>query len=220
MKDEKIVWPCALPLSVKTALLNSAQLHVLDTNDCLVLGKGNMNGLFYVMEGLVVAGIPNLTKSCPFVVFKAGDWFGGTVIYNGSDFQYRIASVECSKIVFIPDQVIRDTAEIHPELYKLLYLVTSERARAALEMLFASSGMQLTQKVAYFLLEVSKRFPRVAGAKPMISMSQTMLAQMLGLSRLSLNQQLHLLEQKNIIAVERKKVYIIDAALLESLTAI
>jgi CRP-like cAMP-binding protein len=218
MKHDNLLWPCKLPYAAKAALLDAAQLHTLDMDDYLVLGKGNMNGLFYVMRGIVIAGIPNLAKSTPFVLFKAGEWFGGTVIYNGADFQYRITSVEASRIVFIPGHAIRDAAENHRELFRLLYLVTSERARATLEMLFVSSGMTLTQKVAYFLLEVAKRFPRVAGATPMISMSQTMLAQMLGLSRLSLNRQLHLLAEKNIIAIERKKVFIVDVPLLESLS--
>jgi CRP-like cAMP-binding protein len=220
MKDDDLLWPCKLPCAARAALLNAAQFHTLHTDDHLSLGRGSMNGLFYVMRGIVVAGIPNLAKSSPFVLFKAGEWFGGTVIYNGADFQYRITSLEASRIVFIPGKVIRDTAENHRELFRLLYLVTSERARVTLEMLFASSGMTLTQKVAYFLLEVAKRFPRVAGATPMISMSQTMLARMLGLSRLSLNRQLHLLAEQNIIAIERKKVFIVDLPLLESLTAI
>jgi CRP-like cAMP-binding protein len=220
MKDEKVLWPCELPEPVKNALLRSAQLRTLGPDEHTVFGRGAANGLFYMLRGMVVVGIPNLSKSSPFVVFNAGDWFGGTVIYKDSDFLYRIASIEDSRILFIPDQVIRDAANQHPELYKLLYLITVDHARETVDMLFASSGMQLTQKVAYFLLQVSKRFPRVAGAKPMISMSQTTLAQMLGMSRLTLNQQLHLLEQKNVIAIERKKVYIIDAVLLQAMTAI
>ncbi len=220
MKYDDLVWPCELPDAARAALSKSAQIHALDMDDYLVLGRGHMNGLFYVMRGIVVAGIPNLAKSTPFVLFKAGDWFGGTVIYNGADFQYRITSVEDSRIVFIPGHVIRDAAENHHELFRLLYLVTSKRARATLEMLFVSSGMTLTQKVAYFLLEVAKRFPRVVGATPMISMSQTLLAQMLGVSRLSLNRQLHLLAENNIIAIERKKVFIVDVPMLESMTAI
>ena len=82
------------------------------------------------------------------------------------------------------------------------------------------TGMTLTQKIAYFLLEISKRLPQISGTKPMISMSQNMLAPMLGLSRLTLNQQLHLLEQKGIISVGRKKVCILDVAALETLAGI
>jgi CRP-like cAMP-binding protein len=70
-----------------------------------------------------------------------------------------------------------------------------------------------------FLLEVSRRFPQVAGAMPMISMSQTTLAQVLGLSRITLNQQLHTLEKRNIIGTERRTVHILDVPALIALAS-
>jgi CRP/FNR family transcriptional regulator, cyclic AMP receptor protein len=216
MKTEEIQWPCDLPESIKNSLLSSAYLYSLESGEHLVLGKGEANGLFYLLQGLVIVGIPDLSKSSPFVILKAGDWIGGTVIFKDSDFLYKIASIEYSKIIFIPDTVIRDTANICPELFKLLYLVVVDHARESVGMLTASAGMKMPQKVAYFLLEVAKRFPQVAGAHSMISMSQAMLAQMLGLSRLTLNQQLRALEKKNLVAIERKAIHILNVGALEA----
>jgi CRP-like cAMP-binding protein len=77
--------------------------------------------------------------------------------------------------------------------------------------------MMRGQKVAYFLKKMSERSPNIFGAKPMISMSQNVLAQMLGLSRLSLGQQLHDLEQRKVIRVEWKRIYILDVPALQEL---
>jgi CRP/FNR family transcriptional regulator, cyclic AMP receptor protein len=219
MEAQDIQWPCELHETTKRLLLHSAQIRLVESDDFLLMGKGIENGLFYLIRGIAVIGNISLSKSCPFTIFRTGEWFGGLSVFKEPEFLFRITSINPSRILFIPYKAVRAAAETNPEVYKFLYMMTADHARETIQILFASSGMPLTQKVAYFLLEVSRRFPQVAGAKPMISMSQTTLAQMLGLSRITLNQQLHLLEKRNIICTERRTVHILDVPALIALAS-
>jgi CRP/FNR family transcriptional regulator, cyclic AMP receptor protein len=217
LRENEIRWPCKLPDALKSLILASAKTHILEDNDYLLMGKDVENGLIHVIQGMVVVANTNLSRPCPFVVFKPGTWFGGLNVFNESHFLFKIISINRSKIIFIPHPAIRGAAKLSSDVYKFLYLMTVDNARETIEKLLASQGMQLIQKIPYLLLELSKCFPHVAGTKPMISMSQSRLAMALGISRITLNQQLHLLEQKRIIGIERKKVYLLDSPALEEL---
>jgi CRP-like cAMP-binding protein len=139
-----------------------------------------------------------MPKSSPWVLFKLGDWFGGSLIDDTSFlFRARASCIEHAEIVSFSENLLKDLAETYNEIYKLLYMVNRTRANEITQMLFACTGLTLSQRVAFFLLAISKKFPHVAGAKLRISISQTTLAHALGLSRPKLNQQLHFLEQKN-----------------------
>jgi CRP-like cAMP-binding protein len=216
-KAGEIKWPCELSTHFKGLLLSAAQPQVLATDQELVLGKNGLNGLYYVVDGPVYISTYSTSKTCPFMIIQPRDWFGSTLVYKIPDFSYKLGTFDVSRILFIPDQFIRDHAQDHPEVYKFLYFMDLDHNLDTIDMLWASLGMMRGQKVAYFLKKMSERSSHIFGAKPMISMSQNLLAQMLGLSRLSLGQQLSDLEQRKVIRVERKRIYILDVPALQGL---
>ena len=220
MNKSSILWPCDLSDSVKNALFDAAQIIHLEPDGYLLIGRDANNGLCCITKGLVVLHILDMRKPTPSLVFKTGDWFGGSLIDDTSfRFQVKVSCIDHAEIVCIPEPVIKAMAAKHPEIYKLLFMVTRARANENTEMLFAATGLTLQQKVAFFLLSISKKFPHVPGAKPRISISQNMLAQALGLSRSKLNKQLQLLEHEGIISVERMNIHILDIPLLETMIA-
>jgi CRP-like cAMP-binding protein len=216
-KVGEINWPCELSMPFKGLLLNAAQPHLLCAEHELVLGKNGLNGLYYVIDGPVYISTCSASKTCPFMIIQPKDWFGSTLVYKVPDFSYKLGSFEESRILFIPAQFIKDHAQDHAEIYKFMYFMDLDHNLDTIDMLWASLGMMRGQKVAYFLKKMSERSAHIFGAKPMISMSQNVLAQMLGLSRLSLGQQLHDLEQRNVIRVEWKRIYILDMTALQQL---
>lgn len=220
MDTKEIFWPHELPGHTKVLLQHLATTRSFEPGEFFLMGRGIDNGYCYLRQGLMVLGIDGVATSSPFAIFKAGDWFGGTTLNGDPDFIYRIGAIEPSSLLFIPDQSLRDAAIADSDIYKLLYLTSATHANNAIDLLFAATSLSLPQKIAYFLYKISKRFPQVEGAKPAISMSQATLAQLLGLSRLTLNQQLQILEQNGVISVARKKVYILNLAALENLAGI
>ena len=168
------------------------------------------------MHGVIIGGINEFQKPAPLVVFKEGIWFGASILYREPDFQYQFATLDYAEILHIPGSKIKELAAIYPEIYKLLYFITSERAHETIDTLFASFAMSITQKVVYFLLKLSQRYLRVTGTRPMLSISQSKFAKILGLSRPKLNQELQSLERLGAISIARKRIYISDLPALES----
>lgn len=216
-KTGEVSWPCELSAPLKALLLHAAQPQVLGRDQEWVLGKNGLNGLYYVIDAPVYVSSNSTSETCPFMIIQPKDWFGSTLVYKTPDFSYKLGSFDVSKILYIPDRFIRDHAVDHPEIYKFLYFMDVDHNLDTIDTLWASLGMMREQKVAYFLNKMSERPGHTFGSKPMISMSQNMLAQMLGLSRLSLGQQLHELEQQRIIRVEWKRIYILDVPALQEL---
>jgi CRP-like cAMP-binding protein len=220
VKADDITWPCELPSSIRNLLQTSATKRSFDIGEHFLMGQGAENGLCFLSHGVMVLGINSFEKSSPFAIFKRGDWFGGSTFIRDPDFLYRIAAIEPSTVCFFPDRMLREAAGRHLEIYKLLFLATTNHTNDAIDLLFASTGMTQGQKVAYFLLKIARSFPQVAGTAPVIPISQTALAQLLGLSRLTLNQQLHALVQIGIIEIRRRKVFIMNMKALEALAGV
>lgn len=217
MQMNTIVWPCELSANFKNTLMRSARICILDKDHQIVIGDGGMNGLFYALEGLVVLGIEESTNTSPLCLLKPQQWFGATLIYKKPDFRYQFFSFDYAKLLFIPEEIVQNMANQHPEIYKFLYFSSLHRLTENIDFLWITAGMPVSQRVAYLLLKVSECFPTVTGARPMIPLSQTVLSKALGISRLSLSQALQRLKEKKIISIERKSIYIVNTPAVETL---
>ena len=134
MKKSSIVWPCELPDQIKQQLLDRAQTYSLKPDDHLLSGKDANNGLFYAMSGLVILSIIDMDKSAPWVIFKPGDWWGGSLFDTpGFRFQVKVSCIDHAELLCISEPVLRDMAVKHLEIYKLLYMVTRTRANEMTE---------------------------------------------------------------------------------------
>ena len=205
------------------ALLACASLQSTDAGT-LLFQKGDAGDcLFGVLEGRVKIFVLSGTgREVVLNIMGPGDVFGEIALLDGSP---RTASAETAcpaRLLRIEKAAFWNLLAERPAATQMIMAVLCERLRWVSEAyegaLFHQLSSRLAQKI--LLLAASFGVAEEAGCRVSFNVSQADLAQMLGVSRERINEQIRLWTGRGLLTMNQGKLVVCDADSLEKIALV
>ncbi|MCI1964535.1 MAG: Crp/Fnr family transcriptional regulator [Oscillospiraceae bacterium] len=139
--------------------------------------------------------------------FESGDVFGAAGLFGSSDcYVSEIAAVRCSRVLFLPQSLLRDLFYREPRIAENYISFLSGRIRYLNTCIDHFTGGSAEVRLAQFLFTLEK------GEKGTVKLpySLTQLSDTLGIGRASLYRAFHALTEKKLILRNGRLVEILD----------
>ncbi|MBN9558933.1 MAG: Crp/Fnr family transcriptional regulator [Alphaproteobacteria bacterium] len=204
-------WFASQPESLKQALLARAQTSEIAAGQWIYGSGDELNGLYGVISGsvhLLVTASGQETRLLEIV--PAGQFFGQAARFGGGPRLVTAIAGERSTLFFVPHQALREIAATQPDVWpnftELLY------GQLAAALILASLALSLPPRlrVAARLAVLASWFGSTGKKETQLSVTQSQLGEMTGLSRKTVNTHLRTLEDSGIIACDYARIVVRD----------
>jgi CRP-like cAMP-binding protein len=176
-----------LPEHMSSGLLVSAAPRHLSADEVLFLADDPGDGFYRVDEGLLKVTIESASGAERILaILGPGSIVGDLSIVDGKPRSATVTALRECKLRFVSRGAFEDYANKHPEIYKYLTKLLSERLRDTDRIIAAGSFLPLKGRVARALLDLAHAFGNdVGGGRVVIrqKLSQGDLAAMAGIAR-------------------------------------
>lgn len=140
--------------------------------------------------------------------FEAKDLFPEFLYFTGrQNYGYYLIAEKKSAVVWIPTHVMEEMLQEEPQLMHALLLYISERGLKNQLYLNCLNYQTIRGRIAFWIVGMHNLAPSQSICVPC---SQQMLANMLHVSRASLNQELKQMEKEGIFRIEKRELMNID----------
>ena len=201
-------WFSAQKPALRAAILARARIARVDGGQW-IYGTGDaLNGLYGVLEGTVhlLMTLPDGETRLLDVV-SSGQFFGQPARFGGGPRLVTAIAGEASRLLHVPDQALADIAREQPDVWRnfagLLY------GQLAGALMLAGILLHLPPP-----RRVAARLALLAQARDTVHVTQDQLAEMVGLSRKTVNGHLRSLEKRGVIACAYGQIRIRDLSRL------
>jgi CRP/FNR family transcriptional regulator, cyclic AMP receptor protein len=187
-------WFAALPAALKSALVTQGRIVEVARGQWLYGAGDALNGLYAVLDGGVDVMMSTITQEDVLVdIASAGRVFSQA---SGPRLVTVLAN-EDSRLLFVPDHVLREIARGHPDMWRSLTDLLYEQLSNALQLAVHMIRLPPKARVAARLLFLAGSD---AGDGSAVHVTQSQLAELTGLSRKTVNGHLAALAKRNLIA--------------------
>jgi CRP-like cAMP-binding protein len=167
--------------------------------------------LFAILQGRVkISSFSEDGKEMIFTILESGDFFGETALLDGQNRSATCTAIEYCQLVVIERQSFTSYLRKYPDFAIHLLSLLSQRLRKKDEQMEEVSFFQLPTRLARKLLLLAEEHGDVVGSKIEISMniSQNELANMVCVSRESVNKQLNQWVKEGLISLSPRLIVI------------
>ena len=181
----------------------------------VIYGKGDPgDSLFAVVTGIVQISAPSVEgKDTVFAQLAAGEIVGEIALLDGRPRSADVAAVTDCELMVINRRDFVPLIHDHPELAFRLIDILCEKLRRTNDQVERVTFLDLPTRLAKVLIQLVQS--SAEGRK--ISVTQSALGQMIGMSRESTNKQLRNWEERNWVRLERGSIVVVA---LDRLTAV
>jgi CRP/FNR family transcriptional regulator, cyclic AMP receptor protein len=176
-----------LPDHLSSGLLSAATPRHLSPDEVLFLADDPGDGFYRVDEGLLKVSIASASGAERILaILGPGSIVGDLSIVDGKPRSATVTALRDCKLRFVSRAAFEAFAGTHPEVYKYLTVLLSERLRDTDRIIAAGSFLPLKGRVARALLDLAHAFGNnVGGGRIVIrqKVSQGDLAAMAGIAR-------------------------------------
>jgi CRP-like cAMP-binding protein len=179
-----------------------------------IYGKGDPgDSLFAVITGTVQISVPSVDgKDTVFAQLAVGEIVGEVALLDGRPRSADVAAVTDCELMVINRRDFVPLIHDHPELAFRLIDILCEKLRRTNDQVERVTFLDLPTRLAKVLIQLVQS---AEGRK--ISVTQSALGQMIGMSRESTNKQLRNWEERNWVRLERRCIVVVA---LDKLTAL
>ena len=198
---------------LRAALLARARVARVDAGQW-IYGTGDaLNGLYGVLEGTVqmLLTLPDGETRLLDVV-QSGQFFGQPARFGGGPRLVTAIAGAPSRLLHVPDQALADIARGEPEIWRNFAALLYGQLAGALQLAGVLIHLPPRRRVAARLALLALGTDRVA-------VTQSQLAEMIGLSRKTVNGHLRALERSGAIGLEYGHIAVHDRRRLEAMGA-
>lgn len=208
-------WFAALSPPLQTALIDAAVIRAVPRGRW-IYGSGDVpRGLYAVLEGtaLVYVALPHAEDVLVHAT-GTGEIFGHAAQIARAPRLATVLAARPSTFLFLSERALAGIAERHPELWQHLTRLLYEQLGEALMLLAQTLSQPVPSRLATRLLQLSRSGP---GHDAPIGLSQSQLAELLGVSRKAINQWLTAWARQHIIALRYRQITVLDVERLRIL---
>jgi CRP-like cAMP-binding protein len=176
--------------------------------------------LFAILHGRVkISSFSEDGKEMIFTILESGNFFGETALLDGQNRSATCTAIEDCQMVVVERRSFTSYLEKHPAFAIHLLSLLSQRLRKKDEQMEEISFFQLPVRLARKLLALAEEHGDVVGSKIEIAMniSQHELANMVCVSRESVNKQLSLWVRDGLISLSPRLIVIEDSGRLHQI---
>ncbi|HEY4343880.1 MAG TPA: Crp/Fnr family transcriptional regulator [Parvibaculum sp.] len=213
-------WFAALPPALAEGILREGRIQHLDGGATIYREGDPANGLYALIEGEIrVIQTTAEGRSALLLVAGAGAWFGESSMLDGKERHSdaiafgKVAILQLTPAVFA--RLTRDETAHYACFVQLLGI----QYRRAIDYIINTASLPLPVRLAQRLTSFGRGHGRktAAGLVIDLKLSQTDLANTLGVSRQTLNRQLKKFEAEGLISVGYAELTLRKPAVLERL---
>lgn len=147
--------------------------------------------------------------------FEEGESFPEFLYLTGRrQYTYMLYVEKRASVTWIPLLVLEEMLTEQPQILSALLLYVSQRGLKNQLYLNCLNYQTIRERIAYWILGIQNMN---SGKEILLPRSQTILANMLHVSRASLNQELKQMQREGYFRVEKEKIYDLDAEKLTEL---
>lgn len=175
-----------------------------------------INSFGIVLDGILkaVSHTVNGDELCN-AYFEKNDIFPELLYFSGKRYYtYTLVAAKKSTVAWIPVEILEEMLERDNLLMYSLLLYISQRGLKDQLYLNCLNYQTIRERIAYWIVGMNDT---VAGAAIPMPVSQSVMANMLHVSRSSLNQELKLMEKEGFFSIQGQEMHIKDVERLQEM---
>lgn len=214
---EQDPWFSACPPGLQDGLIAHAQIITVAEGDYLCRRGDPANGLFCLIEGRlrISGGAGDQEREAILAIIEAPYWFGELELFDDQPRRQDSRAEEPVRVLNVPQDALKAMLEGEPRYWREIGQLAASKTRLAFKALADSATGSSLTRVARRILTIFDSHSLHAGApRTQLSASQEQLAQMLGMSRQTVNVHLGKLEKQEVIRRRYGGIDVLDPAKL------
>jgi CRP/FNR family transcriptional regulator, cyclic AMP receptor protein len=202
-----------LPEKIIQEIAASAHLKIFEKDEIVFFEGEACSGLHILQAGTVklYRQAPN-GRELILKVLESGSSFNEVPVFDGGVNPVNVAAMKRSSIWIISPQAIQKLMSNHPEVARAIIAKLAGNLRSMIQMAEELAFFQVTHRLARLLKMQLEEFPERG---EIIRLPQNELASRLGTVREVVARALRELERGGVLEIERRRIIVRDAKLLE-----
>lgn len=195
-------------------LAGASRVMTVAKGEDLFLEGDACRGMFLLLSGTMkVYRAAASGREQIIALESAGGVIAELPLLDGQAYPASCAAMEESRLLLVPRAAFEEMLRRKPELALGVLRVLGERLRHLVTLVDELSLLEVPQRLAKYLLDLRDR----RGAEFALSLSNQEIASRLGTVREIVSRNLHRLEQQGAIAIDGRKIRILDEQALHDL---
>ncbi|MDO7192089.1 Crp/Fnr family transcriptional regulator [Acinetobacter nosocomialis] len=205
-------WFSVLPEAFQNFILEYGKQITFEKNSYIFRAQDKFNGIYTVLEGSISLGYVDVNgNEALSAIAEPIMWFGEISLIDHEPRSHDAIALKKSTVLHIPAKPLNDLLKDNPYYWYYFARLTSQKLRYVFLEQIAIQTRSLSQRLAQRLLFILEGYGNhLIVQERQIHISQDQLANMLTVSRQTINHELNLLEKQNIIKISFRKIEILD----------
>lgn len=188
-------WFGACAPALRDELLRLARTRSLASGESLFARGGEAEGLCCVIAGALSIGALNAEGHSALLAYlEPYQWFGEISLIDGRPRTHDAVADGPSQVLVVPREALLAWLEVHPAMWRELARLACRKLRVLFVVVEELAQLPLEERVWRRLQLVAQGYGSREQPRRHIRLAQEVLAQMLGVSRQSINKALKTLE--------------------------
>lgn len=215
-------WFSQLPPALRQALLEDGSLRRLVAGETLFARGDRFDGLYCVASGTMqIHASGESGKAALLGLLEPGTWFGEICLFDGLPRTHDARAVSATTLWHVPRASLERHLAQQPAWWQAFGQLLAAKTRQAFNYVEEAQLLPPAARIARRLAAIAHGYgnlPEPAQATQRVRIPQEQLAQMLGLSRQTVNHALRELEARGLLRLEYGGIELLDLPALEALT--
>lgn len=196
--------------------------HIVEKNAAIFSAQDCFDGVYGVLDGSISLGYIDVNgNEAIAAIAEPIMWFGEISLIDQQPRSHDAIALKKSVVLQIPAQPLHDFLLQNPYYWYYFALLTSQKLRYVFLEQIAIQTQSISQRLAQRLLFILEGYGNRSFIQDFhIQISQDQLANMLTVSRQTVNQELNLFEKQGVIRLGFKKIEVIDLDRLRKLATV
>ncbi|EKF44896.1 TPA: Crp/Fnr family transcriptional regulator [Acinetobacter nosocomialis] len=205
-------WFSVLPETFQKFILEYGKQITFEKNSYVFHAQDEFDGIYTVLEGSISLGYVDVNgNEALSAIAEPIMWFGEISLIDHEPRSHDAIALKKSTVLHIPAKPLNDLLKDNPYYWYYFARLTSQKLRYVFLEQIAIQTRSLSQRLAQRLLFILEGYGNhLIVQERQIHISQDQLANMLTVSRQTINHELYLLEKQNIIKISFRKIEILD----------
>lgn len=193
---------------------------VIEKNTAVFHAQDQFDGVYGVLEGSISLGYIDVNgNEAIAAIAEPIMWFGEISLIDNQPRSHDAIALKKSVVLQIPGEPLKEFLLKNPYYWYYFALLTSQKLRYVFLEQIAIQTQTISQRLAQRLLFILEGYGNRASINDLnIQISQDQLANMLTVSRQTVNQELNHFEKQGVIQLGFKKIQVIDLNKLKLLS--
>ncbi|KWR91379.1 Crp/Fnr family transcriptional regulator [Cupriavidus sp. IDO] len=215
-------WFAQLPDALQQALLADGTLRRLVTGETLFARGDAFDGLYCVVSGTVqIDASGESGKAALLGLLEPGTWFGEICLFDGLPRTHDARAVSATTLLHVPRTRLEHLLAGQPAWWREFGRLLANKTRQAFDFVEEAQLLPPAARTARRLAAIAHGYGNFPEQGPVgvrtVRIPQEQLAQMLGLSRQTVNHALRELEARGLLRLRYGGIDLVDLPALESL---